>query len=184
MGGEAWDAFAVFDGIGGEPNGQEAAWAAAHGLRDALARAAGPAEVLRRLDGAVLPTGGGATAAVVLAPHARPGEVWVLGAGDSSVHALGEPASILPHDRAGRHAVTDGLGLPLRQGHALRWQLPPGGALLLCTDGVDEVAGLAAVQECLAAPGEGAGAALDRLMERVRARGAPDNATALLARRA
>jgi hypothetical protein len=184
LGGEVWDAFAVFDGIGGLPNGQEAAWAAADGLREAMLRAAAPGEVLRLLDGAVLATGGASTAAVVLAPRARPGEAWLLGAGDSSVHAPGAPASVLPHDRVGLHGVTDGLGLPLRRGHALRWAVPAGGCLLLCSDGVDEVAGRMAVQECLAAPAGEEGAALARLLERVAERGAPDNATAVLLRRA
>ncbi|MEA3202655.1 MAG: Protein phosphatase [Thermoplasmata archaeon] len=183
MAGEAWDAHAVFDGLGGSPNGQEAAWAAAKGLARAMARATGPRNVLRELDADVLATGGASTAAVLLSAQARPGECWLLGAGDSSVHVLATPGSLLPHDRAGLHAVTDCLGMPLRRGHALRLRVGPGKALLLCTDGVDQVAGLDAVRECLAAPAAQSEAALDRLLACVEARGSPDNATALLVRR-
>jgi serine/threonine protein phosphatase PrpC len=183
MAGERWDAFAVFDGIGGSPRGQEAARAAADGLRAALLRAKGPTDVLRQLDGAVLATGGATTAVAVLAPCERPGKVWLLGAGDSSVHAAGVAGSLLPQDRVGRHGVTDGLGLPLAGGHARELEVPPGGALLLCTDGVDEVVGPVAVQECLAAQARGPQEALAALFAAVQGAGAPDNATALLVRR-
>lgn len=183
MGGGLWDAFAVFDGLGGRPLGQEAAWAAANGLAEAMRRAGEPAGLLRELDGAVQGTGGATTATVALL---GPGEdAWVVGVGDSSAYVLedGKPRLVLPKDRASRGVLTDCLGTSFAGGHQARQPLAAGQSLLLCTDGVDEVAGPAALVGVLAAPPARVAAELDALFALVRAEGAPDNATALLVRR-
>lgn len=185
MAGTVWDAFAVFDGLGGRANGQEAAWAAASGLPAAMARSHGPEHLLRLLDPAVRAAAGAATAAVFLADRLSP-EAWLLGVGDCSAYRLGghgEVLSLLPHDRNGRHLVTDCLGVGFRGGRAVRvLEVARGESLLLCSDGVEE-AGPRSLARCLAAGPDDAYEALALLLEDARHRGSTDDATALLVRR-
>lgn len=191
MAATAWDAFAVFDGLGGRDNGQEAAWAAAAALPRVLKHAQEPASVLRALDTHVRASGGSATAAVFLADRLSP-EAWVLGAGDCSLYRLSgaaagagaeRVASLLPHDRNGRHLVTDCLGVGFRGGRAVRvLEVARNETLLLCTDGVEE-AGVEALARCLEAPPGDAFGALDALLDEARRAGSTDDATALLLRR-
>jgi serine/threonine protein phosphatase PrpC len=193
MAGTAWDAFAVFDGLGGRANGQEAAWAAAAALPRVLPQVQEPADLLHALDPHVRTAGGSATAAVFLADRLGP-EAWVLGAGDCSLYRLSggagtdggadRVASLLPHDRNGRHLVTDCLGIGFRGGKAVRvLGVARGEALLLCTDGVEE-AGAGALARCLETAPQDAFEALDTLLEEARGAGSTDDATALLLRRA
>jgi serine/threonine protein phosphatase PrpC len=185
MAGTVWDAFAVFDGLGGRANGQEAAWTAARALPEAMAAADGPASLLRTLNPAVRASGGAATAAVFLADRLSD-EAWLLGVGDCSAYRLsgGRAVSVLPHDRAGRHLVTDCLGSGFREGRAFPIEVRPGEALLLCTDGVEEAFVTASLPRALQAGPEEAQGALEGLLAEARAMGSTDDATALLARRA
>jgi serine/threonine protein phosphatase PrpC len=185
MAGSAWDAFAVFDGLGGRARGQEAAWAAASRLHEAMSRAHGPAALLAELHPLVRASGGAATAAVFLADRLGE-EAWLLGVGDCSAYRLagGEPASVLEHDRAGRNLVTDCLGVGFQKGRALPVQVAPGESLLLCTDGVEEAAGTAALSRCLDASADEVPGALADLLGAARRAGSVDDATALLVRRA
>lgn len=185
MAGSAWDAFAVFDGLGGRAHGREAAWAAADALPRAMAQADSPSALLRELDPFVRASGGSATAAILVADRLS-SEAWLLGAGDcSAFRRMGRRAvSLLPHDRAGRHLVTDCLGAGFRQGHAVPVQVARGESVLLCTDGVEEAFGTASLPRSLAAGPEEGAAAVESLLWEARSAGSSDDATALLARRA
>jgi serine/threonine protein phosphatase PrpC len=184
--GQRVHALAVFDGLGGLPHGQEAAWAAAEGLEAALARAPGPERLLAELHEAVRVTGGTTTAVVAVAPAAGAGPVRVAGVGDSSawcLDAAGRARRVLPLDLSGE-GVTDCLGrdLPPR-GHAAAVELPAGRSLLLCTDGVDGVAAPASLAGLLRAPPASLRDAMAALLEEVVERGGPDNAAATVLHR-
>ena len=178
-------ALGVFDGVSGSSAGAGAAEAAAHGLAAAVAAAGSPDEVLARLNVHVRRTRGATTAAVALALEADdPGTppLVALGAGDSSLYALsgGRLRNHLPRHRVGRVVVTQYLGKADLQAHAMAVPGRPR-RLLLCTDGVDNAVPAQALRDALVAP-DGA-AALARLLAQVRAAGAPDNATAVVAER-
>lgn len=180
-------AFAVFDGLGGMPRGQEAAQAAVANLAAAMRAAAGAEGVLAALGPAVAATGGATTATVALFPGDGRGEGHLLSVGDSAAYALdpaGRLALLNVRDSAGGGAVTDYLGRPGARGHAVPLALPAGRSLLLCTDGVDGVAPRAGLERVLRAPPATAEAALGSLFLELNDLGAPDNATALLCHRA
>lgn len=174
------DAFAVFDGLGGRPNGDAAAWAASRALPAAVQAAGSPADILANLEEAVAPTGGMTTAVVALCPSAgMEGPSHLLSSGDSSAYTLqdGRVTLLVPRDRSGRATVTDCLGNGRAHAQVRTWGWQ--GPLLMCTDGIDDVVGAEALRATLEAPPNGLAAALDRLMEEVLAAGAPDNATVL-----
>ncbi len=179
---------AVFDGLGGLPRGRESAWAAANGLREAMATAASPQELLPWLSKRVSETGGATTAVIALLPDAvemeEDAEVQVISVGDSAAYQVGvngTPGLVNPIDSAGRHVVTDCLGNHDVRGHVSPLVLGPGATLLLCTDGVDGVVDPHSVQDALCATDMDE--ALETLFGEVYRRGSPDNATAILARR-
>ena len=68
------------------------------------------------------------------------------------------------------------------EGHRYDWTPEPGATLLLCTDGVDGVVAPDALGEL--GLDDNPRLALDRLFDAIFEAGAPDNATAILARRA
>jgi serine/threonine protein phosphatase PrpC len=174
---------ALFDGLGGHPNGREAATAAAEHLPEALARARESGHLLGHLNNYVRPTQGLTTAVIALLPPGEDGHGQLITIGDSAAYAVeaGELQRLSPQDRDGTGRVTGCLGLPEVEGHVVPFRIPRGGTLLLCTDGVDGVAEPAALERALRAPD--AAAALEDLLADVYARGAPDNATAILLRR-
>jgi PPM family protein phosphatase len=174
--------FAVFDGLGGEPNGQEAAWAAADNLGEALGRATRPDQVLPRLNAWVRQTQGSTTAVVALFPH-EGGDGTLLSVGDSAAYALdGTGLDLLtPKDAAGPNVVTDCLGSPDPGGHERSVHVARGQTVLLCTDGIDGVVDPASITAVLQAPD--LAAAVEDLFAEVWAKGAPDNATLVAARR-
>lgn len=178
-------AFAVFDGLGGLPHGQEAAWTAAEQLPDALARAGAVEHVLGQLNAAVERTRGATTAVVALFPaDSAAGQGTILSAGDSGAYMLdtsGGARLLTPKDSEGPYTVTDYLGHTGLRGHATPVAVPHGGALLLCSDGVDGVVEPSSLARVLKAPD--LGAAVDELFFEILDRGAPDNATVVVARR-
>lgn len=182
LGGEPVSAFAVFDGLGGEPNGQEAAWTAAEEFPRALERASTAAMVLPLLNEYVKATGGFTTAAVALLDARGSGQL--LNLGDSAAYALDAAGSVVllsTKDREAPNRVTRFLGADLAETAPVGFHLPVGRALLLCTDGVDDVAGTEEIQRVLTSVD--LDAALDALFLRVREGGAPDNATVVAVRR-
>lgn len=183
--GQAMNALAVFDGLGGVPNGQEAAWAASDHLRDALEHAPRAADVLAHLNNWVRDTQGATTAVVALFPSVGNfGDGVVLSIGDSAAYALGPDRKarlLVPKDSDGPHVLTDYLGHAEAGGHVGTLQVQKGGALLLCTDGVDGVVEPDSIARLLLS-GDLA-AALDDLFAEILDRGAPDNATVVVARR-
>lgn len=187
LGAQQVDAFAVFDGLGGVPNGQEAAWSAADALRDVLLRAHAPEEILGLLNDVVLPTGGSTTATILLVARqdASTRNAWLLSIGDSSAYAAldGRPFERLnPQDRIDRHVLSDWLGRPHPGGHLRTLELHPGDTAVLCTDGADEVAGARALEPVVDAGADATPAALDHLFDGILEAGAPDNATVLVVR--
>ena len=173
----------VFDGMGGHPNGREAAQAAARHLDQAIVSSHDVGEVLERLNRPVRATRGGTTAVIALFSAEGPsGAGHLLSVGDSSAYVLDADGDVLrvnPHDSAGSGAITDFLGNPELTGHVAPIGLAPGAAILLCTDGVDGVLGARALLPALAASPSDAARELQRIAARVRAAGAPDNATVL-----
>ncbi len=165
----------VFDGVGGLPAGDLASQAAADGLGATLAQ--GRRGLLGRLDTLVRRTGGATTACIVDLPS---GDVWSIG--DCGVYRLdsqGRVEGVAPKDRASRHQLTACLGQSVAsgEGHYQEARLIGARAVLVCSDGVDGFVDDA----CLAAALQGG--SLEDLMAAVEAVGAPDNATAILARR-
>jgi serine/threonine protein phosphatase PrpC len=177
------DAFAVFDGLGGHPNGREAARMAARALPEAVRSAQSLHEILPRLDPAVAATGGRTTAVAALFPRGG-GKGFLVSAGDSSAYALqdGRLELLVQRDRIARNVVTDLLGAGRVRGRVREVSIASG-ALLLCSDGVDDVLGPEPLRALVAAPRAGMAQAVERTMALVLEAGAPDNATLLLARR-
>ncbi len=175
----------VFDGIGGHPNGGQAASAAAASLAEAIEGAASPLGILAGLNAAVLRTGGGTTAALAMLPPS-PGRVGtILSVGDGNAWAVGADGNLeqlTRPDVSRTGALTDWLGRRDAGGSA--YQLVADvREVLLCTDGVD---GVATNHEMRAACNPALGPPSDRLenlWKAVQARGAPDNATMVLAGR-
>lgn len=177
-------ALGVFDGLGGEPNGRDAAWAAADHLHEALAKVSAPGNLLGYLNAWVRDAHGMTTAVVALLPEAKGDAGWLLSIGDSGAYALdasGNAKLLHPKDATAPNHVTDCLGMPEIGGHALPLAIPRGGAILLCTDGVDGVVEQGSLTRALRAPD--VAAAADDLLADVLVKGAPDNATVVLARR-
>ncbi len=171
---------AVFDGVDGMPNGGKAARAAAAALEDALAE--GMDGVLGRLD-AVAQDAGGASTAVVVALDPTGADGGLACVGDSSAYVLSGDRlrRITPRDVSGL-ALADHLGHGGVEGHVLPLALGKA-PLLLCTDGVDGVVGAQELEDLLRAPAGIRDVAFEMLFEQVLARGAPDNATAILVSR-
>lgn len=185
MGGRSLDVFAVFDGLGGLPHGQEAAWGAAEALSASLQRSTGPSDVLHHLHGVVEGTGGATTAVVALFPtQGTVGEGVLVSAGDSAAYMAGPAGQLrllVPKDAEGPSIVTQCLGREEPQGHVVPCSVPRGGTLLLCTDGVDGVVEPDRLVGALRSAD--LAAALEDVFSEIWDRGAPDNATVVLARR-
>lgn len=184
LGGHAFDAVAVFDGVGGMPHGGDASKTAAEALPKLLAEGVGAHKLLDRLDEAVRKTGGATTAVVALLPHDG-GRGWILSAGDSSAYAVaedGRAARLNPLDAAHGN-ITQCLGLGRLKGHTISWTPPAGAIILLCTDGVDGVVAPGLLSQSLRAVSGRGPVALEALFMAIRMAGSPDNATAILARR-
>lgn len=180
--GRAWTAFAIFDGLGGEPFGQEAAWEAAEKLEVAVAGATSPESVLPVLNGYVRQTQGSTTAIVALFPQ-RSGEGLLMSLGDSSAFALsgnGNVESLTPLDRGPGRAVTACLGPQEVTPQVRSINLPIGGTLVLATDGAEAVSP-ERLRPLFSSPD--VAAAIDDFSQQVLAAGAPDNCTVLAARR-
>ncbi|MBW3583557.1 MAG: protein phosphatase 2C domain-containing protein [Euryarchaeota archaeon] len=187
MGGRPVDAFAVFDGLGGLPYGQEAAWAAADALGRVVAASTGPDDVLPALNKVVRETGGATTAVVALMYDDEPGHGVLLCVGDSAAYmrdAEGRLQILNPKDSVGPHVLSDFLGNLNMKGHRRPIEVPVDGSLMLCTDGVDGVADPARLSTVLGANGTAPVKAIDALFSEIHDRGAPDNATAVVAYRA
>jgi len=173
---------AVFDGLGGEPNGQEAAWAAAEHLAEALQKSSSHAQVFQRLNPWVRQTQGSTTAVVALFPD-HGGEGTILCVGDSAAYGLDTtgPVLLTPKDASAPNVVTDCLGSADPTGHVESIHVGRGQTILLCTDGVDGVVSPDSIAATLRAPD--LAAAVEDLFAEVWANGAPDNATLVAARR-
>lgn len=182
--GRPCDVVAIFDGVGGHPRGGEAAKAAADAMPEAARTAASAADLLARLQPAVLATGGATTAVVVLLPRSG-GRVELAWAGDSSAYALDATGALvsLAAPDSEDSKLTQCLGVEGVRPHAAAVEVPPEGAALACTDGVDSVLGALALQPVLAGPASQDRGRLDGLFEAIAAAGSPDNATCVLARR-
>ncbi|MEA3190097.1 MAG: family protein phosphatase [Thermoplasmata archaeon] len=174
------DVFAVFDGLGGLPRGADAADACAKGLAAVLQACPSLERAMQALDAAARATGGATTATLLaVAPDGR-GQVATVG--DSSAYHLrdGLLDLLVPGGRAATGAVTSALG----RGGAPRlasFTAKPGDTVAAATDGVGDFFAPLHLERLLArAPAEAAQAA----WAEVRRRGAPDNATLVVARRA
>lgn len=176
-------AFAVFDGLGGEPKGDVAARTASTRLSSILAGCESIEQVLPRLNDAVQ-TEGGFTTAVVAVVGAG-GEVDIASVGDSGAFMrVGDAVRLVTErDSAPDGAITDYLGNPRLRGHVTKARLVPGGSLVLCTDGVDGIVGVGSLAELLGSSGDDVREALERLYAGIHALGAPDNATLVWIRR-
>ncbi len=172
----------VFDGVGGMSQAQCAAETASRFLPDAVRRATTIHELLRHLNSEVIPTRGCSTAAVAFLPSTRNAFPKIATVGDSSAFAAGsdgEARSLTPRDRVDRYQLTDHLGRAKMQGH---WcNLEDTSTLLLCTDGVDDVLGLQAIQAVLTASERESGRRFAQMFTELEERGPPDDATAILA---
>jgi len=176
---------AVFDGVGGEPHGQEAAWGAADALQRAVEDAGGIDDVLRRLNHIVQGTGGSTTAVVVFLDPRDPCGGGVASIGDSALYTLddgGHLVRLTAKDSLGP-MLTACLGNDAARGHVLPLQIGDDAPLLLCTDGVDGVVGTEGLEMLMQTPPGAREAALDVLFDTIREAGMPDNATLILAYR-
>lgn len=176
--------FGVFDGLGGEPNGDVASRVARERAEHAVADSRTLLDGLRSLNAHVLATGGATTA--VLAFISDDGEVDLAYAGDSLAIMLvdGKPCPITEPDRTSNGLLRDFLGNPGLQGRTTKSRLPQGSTLLLGSDGVDGVVGLSSLGPLLRAPWQGVSREIDAVFQAIRDRGAPDNATLIAVRRA
>ncbi|MFO1532154.1 MAG: protein phosphatase 2C domain-containing protein [Thermoplasmatota archaeon] len=150
--------------------------AAAHARR-AVDEATTAMEALHRLNSHVLQTGGASTAILAII---RPLRVEIASVGDGEAYVLGADgrvAALSPQDRASPNRLVDHLGWTGLRGHAGDWQAPE--AVLLCTDGVNDVVGADELGRAIV----GAGNQMAGLAKAVMEAGCPDDATALLARR-
>lgn len=184
--------YAVIDGMGGHSGGRRASQSAAFYLADCAAEAAEEVDVAAMIDGAnrVLYEqmkhdqsllGMGATiAGVAFGPR----HATVFNVGDARVysHADGYLMLLTTDDRSSpsTHAVTQLLGGATRltsvSPHIVSLEpLRPGDRLLVCSDGVTEVASFDDISAALSEPDPDAAAA--RLLGTVLDGGAPDNVT-------
>lgn len=185
LAGRRADVFAVFDGLGGEANGDKASRAAADGLEAAMKATPGADSLLRQLNRAVIDSRGATTAVVFMA--VRGGSTFLATVGDSSAYGLvrGKAELLAPHDEDPHTGgMSDQLGLYFRQGRLTNVSLETGEAVLLCTDGVDGALDPAAIVKLLGASRGIMSEAVDHAMAKIREAGAPDNATLVLVRRA
>jgi serine/threonine protein phosphatase PrpC len=178
------DAFAVFDGLGGEPRGFEASRAARDNLEGALVVSRGADDVLPNLEKAVDASRGMTTAVVAVFPRARRGNGWVLTAGDSAMYR-GAPGGrlllVAAKDRSeGR--ITSCLGGGLLTATSTPVQFGAGETFILCTDGVDEVIGRAALTPLCRVPAAELEPQVRSILLQIEQKGAPDNATLIAAR--
>lgn len=176
---------AVFDGVGGQPGGQEAAWAAADHLEETLRKIRDPKHALAHLNNWVRTTEGSTTAVVAILPKSQAEAGMLLSVGDSAAYGVGPDAEarlLVPKDAEPQSgAITDYLGHAGLEGHATTVHVAPGHTLLLCSDGVDKVIHPGHLGAALRAPD--LAAAVDDLFDEIRGRGAPDNATVVAMRR-
>ncbi|HLE47598.1 MAG TPA: hypothetical protein VI818_04810 [Candidatus Thermoplasmatota archaeon] len=123
--------------------------------------------------------------ALLPADHAL-GRVEIFSAGDSSAYGTNDKdwGLLLPRDGAQGNVVTDYLGNAALRGHHATIELASGETLVLCTDGVDGVLDEGRLRTLAATPLSGLDASADLIVRDVWARGAPDNATFALVRRA
>lgn len=177
-------AVGVFDGLGGMPNGQEAAWACADALSDPATLRSAPDEWLDRLNQVARRAEGSTTAAIALL-DVRSGRGHLSAVGDSPAY-LHDPREGLrqlnPLDRSDRHKLTDNLGRPDMQGHHLPIAVRPGQTLVLASDGIADGIPIILLRETAGASTAVLPEVADGLIDRVLDTGAPDNATVLLAR--
>lgn len=184
--------YAVIDGMGGHSGGRRASQSAAFYLADCAAAAAGKVDVAAMLDGAnrvlyeqmkhdqTLLGMGATIAGVAFGPR----HATVFNVGDARVysHADGYLMLLTTDDRSSpsTHAVTQLLGGAIRltsvSPHIVSLEpLRPGDRLLVCSDGVTEVASFDDISAALSEPDPDAAAA--RLLGTVLDGGAPDNVT-------
>jgi protein phosphatase len=184
--------YAVIDGMGGHSGGRRASQSAAFYLADCAAGAAEELDVTAMLDGAnrllyeqmqrdqgLL--GMGATiAGVAFGPR----QATVFNVGDARVYSCADGYLMLltTDDRSSpsSHAVTQSLGGATRltsvSPHIVPLEpLRPGDRLLICSDGVNEVASFDEIGAALSAPDPAMAAS--RLLGTVLDGGAPDNVT-------
>ncbi len=168
------------------PRGQEGSWAAADALPETLKASGSPDGVLERLNKPVVASGGNTTADIALFfADESPGDGVLLAIGDSSAYDLweGQPRRLAPHDATGPTSLTDFLGLNSIGGHTIGIHIPPGGNLVLCTDGVDGVVGQRRLMPLLEARPDDLAAQADQVLRHVEDAGSPDNATIVAAHR-
>ncbi len=184
--------YAVIDGMGGHSGGRQASQSAAFYLADCAAGATGEVDVIAMVDGAnrllyehmkrdQKLLGMGATiAGVAFGPR----QATVFNVGDARVYSCADGYLMLltTDDRSSpsSHAVTQSLGgaprLTSVNPHIVPLEpLRPGDRLLICSDGLTEVASFDDIGAALSASDPGAAAS--RLLNTVLDGGAPDNVT-------
>lgn len=177
--------FGVFDGLGGHPHGAEASRAAAAAVPAAVRGAKQLEEVLTKLNGPAIETGGFTTVVLLCVEADSPGgRTHLLTAGDSSVYELDAAQRVVrinPHDKDEAGFITDFLGNITLVGHVVPATSRARPGWLLCTDGIDGVVEPVQLRNVLRA--RRLEAEVDRLMAEVDRRGAPDNATLVVVRR-
>ena len=184
--------YAVIDGMGGHSGGRRASQSAAFYLADCAAGAAGEVDAAGMLDGAnrmlyeqmkhdQALLGMGATIAGVAF---GPPQATVFNVGDARVYSYADGYLLLltTDDRSSpsSHAVTQSLGGATRltsvSPHIAPLEpLRPGDRLLICSDGVTEVASFDDIRAALSVCDPAAAA--ERLLGTVLDGGAPDNVT-------
>jgi len=199
-------AFAVFDGMGGEQNGEYAAYAAAKTLRDdmerPLPRAAEEEDLLRlclNMNRAVLEKSRellsrhmGTTVAALFADSDR---LWVCNLGDSRIFRLRgtelvqrsvDDVDTRPVGRrAQKPSLTQHLGIDeedfLIEPHIMREEIRRGDCYLLCSDGLTDMVPEATILSILA-DNPSPAAAVETLIRTALEEGGRDNVTALVCR--
>lgn len=176
---------AVFDGLGGHPNGRAAARSAAKEMTAIADMRRSRKELLDAMDEKVRATGGATTAVIAFVSGRWPENrrLRVVSVGDSAAYVLTETGRlerVNELDRSGRHELTDCLGAGDVVGHEVEGSHR---GVVLVSDGVGDV--LPALGDwgslLLADPVEVAGE-MDRLFKAVEKAGAPDNATLVVVR--
>lgn len=163
----------VFDGVGGVAGGQAAAQAAASHLERAVA----DADPMAKLQEAVLRTGGATTATIM---RWDSGDSWSIG--DSSLLHVRADGVDQPFRADGvGHVLTQWLGKPEIKPQRIRLNVHAGDCVVLCTDGVHRLLDVADIARwARALPPE---EAVAQILADVEQRGAPDNATVVVAKR-
>lgn len=168
------DAWAVFDGVAGLPEGQAAAQRARDALPAALRAARDPDDLLRRLHRAVA-VGHGACTGVVVWGNGE--HLHAVAAGDARLYRMGASGlqRLNPLDRDPEGRLTGQLGTPRAAGHVMELDAAGAQAWLLCTDGLAGI-GRDHIQ---AAMEQEPGLSARRLVQRV-ASEASDDASAVM----